>query len=350
MATLAENLLKVNQIKSDIQQAILSKGGSAGDDFTAYAGAIQSIPTGDINIPDGSRFGYSTWKEIPSEVQAYIMTQHDIRNMFTSCNLLGYNGDVITLHTQPDAIANSLFYNCQWLYSVSLPDLKNPSALQGIFNGCGRLTSIDWDIEECPIWDTAFQSCTSLTAIQLNISDVNWMMQTFYYCTSLQTISLPNLTNVNWMTNVCYNCSSLTSFECPELAYVSSISGAFYNCTSLPSIEFPKLWYVGNMNSTFRGCSSLTSVSMPSLENAWGMWWCFKGCTSLSELRMGAYSIEGDDWGLEDCPLSYDSLLNIKFNISSVGTGHLLYLGANNIAKLTESDIAVFTAKGWTLV
>ena len=50
MATILENIQTLNSIKTDIKDAIISKGVSVGNDFRTYAQAITDLPSCAENI------------------------------------------------------------------------------------------------------------------------------------------------------------------------------------------------------------------------------------------------------------------------------------------------------------
>lgn len=166
MATIAENLQTIIDIKADIKTAIENKGVTVGDaSFSEYAGKIDSIEAGGSASIDvgalGIKFGNSTFTEIP---------------------------DIFDFNNVTDVMY--MFYRCEYLTSVPLFDTSNVSSMYGMFRGCSSLTSI-------PLFDTSnvtdmqemFDNCLSLTTIpQFNTSNVNSMREAFSNCEELITL------------------------------------------------------------------------------------------------------------------------------------------------------------------
>lgn len=64
---IADSLNKLKEIKSDIKQALSSKGVEVGDKFDEYADGIEKITEGTVKIPEGMKFSDSLIKEFPNE-------------------------------------------------------------------------------------------------------------------------------------------------------------------------------------------------------------------------------------------------------------------------------------------
>lgn len=165
MATIAENLQTIIDIKADIKTAIENKGVTVGDaGFGEYAGKIDSIEGGSASIDVGAlgiKLGNSTFTEVPDGLD------------FSNLN------DV-----------TCMFENCFTLTTVPLFDTSNITSMYGMFRGCESLTSI-------PLFDTSnvtdmqeiFRNCSSITTIpQLNTSKVNSMREAFFNCDELITL------------------------------------------------------------------------------------------------------------------------------------------------------------------
>ncbi len=166
-------------------------------------------------------------------------------------------------------------------------------------------------------------------------------------------------------------CSKLKSVTIPDS--VTSIGGnAFLQCPSLTSIKIPiSVTSVGTY--AFEGCTSLTNITIPdSVKSIYA--WAFANCTNLSSLTIPA-SVTSIGYGLfSNCTSLTDVTLGNGFNTNNLNlssstkytaetivswlnaladrtgqTAYKLTIGAANLAKLTEEQIAVATAKNWTL-
>lgn len=123
--------------------------------------------------------------------------------------------------------------------------------------------------------------------------------------------------------------------------------------TELGVLDFSKLTYSGNTH-IFNYCTSLHTIEkivVPAVQGSWLNW--FTGCAALENVIFeGIITKTGLD--LSDCPKltreSMLSILNCLTNAVGLSGTWKVTLGATNLAKLSESDKAIATAKGWTLV
>ena len=98
-----------------------------------------------------------------------------------------------------------------------------PTSLNGTFNGCSALTTING-------------------LGNLNTENVTDMRNVFYGCTALQSLDLSSFVTVKTtnMSSMFYNCSQLQSISVGDgwtTSAVGSSSNMFYNCTSLPNFN-----------------------------------------------------------------------------------------------------------------
>ena len=102
-----------------------------------------------------------------------------------------------------------------------------------------------------------------------------------------------------------------------------------------------------NANYFFYGATKLHTIDkliLPTKQLTLG--YAFNGCTALANL-----TIEGTiqyDIDFKSCPLTHDSLMSI-INALGDGLSYTLTIGATNLAKLTQDEIDIAEAKGWTV-
>ena len=126
-----------------------------------------------------------------------------------------------------------------------------------------------------------------------------------------------------------YGCTSLTSIPQLDTSNVTSMMYMFYGCTSLTSI--PEL-----------DATSVTSIS-GIFDYVSGNYYALKDFGGLKNLKVG------DTNFIKYCRnLTVESLMNIINKLDTV-SGQTLSFGQTNLDKLTPEQIAVATAKGWTL-
>lgn len=164
MATIAENLQTIIDIKADIKTAIENKGVTVGDaGFGEYASKIDSIDgsgSTSIDVAElGIKFAYSSFSEIPSIF--------DITNVTDM---------------------NHMFGNCHNLTSVPFFDTSNVTDMGDIFRNTDSLLSIP----------------------QYNTSKVTDMTRMFYF-SGIEIIPKLDCSKVTSMADAFYGCKQLSS-------------------------------------------------------------------------------------------------------------------------------------------
>lgn len=179
-----------------------------------------------------------------------------------------------------------------------------------------------------------FNGCTSLQTIpQLDCGNVTNMSGMFKDCTSLQTIPLINTSNVTNMYNMFNYCTKLTTISLIDTSNVTDMDNMFYSCRllqSIPLLDCSKVKYMSNMF----GSSDNTTL------------------TEIGGFKNLKISITSNF--LNKAPnLTTESLMNVINNVYDLTgnglSGQSLKFGSTNLNKLTAEQIAVATAKGWTL-
>jgi len=138
---------------------------------------------------------------------------------------------------------------------------------------------------------------------------------------------------------------------------------AFYNCTGLTEIEFPPSITLFN-GYLLSGCSSLKKVVFNSNANitniqADNVGNPFYNCTSLEDIQipenwtnsLTTVVISNGSANFTNV-LTHDSMVAMLENLADLTgqTAKTLTLGATNLARLSEEEKAVATAKNWTLI
>ena len=163
----------------------------------------------------------------------------------------------------------------------------------------------------------------------LNASNIGSMSDVFRGCYNLTELNLNNLntTSVNNMSNMFFTCQNISELNLSsfDTSNVTTMERMFYGCKKLISINgILNLISVNNLTSMFFDCPVLQSVNIKNLN---------KTGLDLSK----------------SVNLLKDSLMYLINNLVSTTTAKTVTLGATNLAKLTEEEIAIATEKGWTL-
>ena len=271
-------------------------------------------------------------------------------------DVLGYNEVVVNVESEVKrtkvsslTVTNDCIVDGTW--GAESIDTSNVTSMNRMFSGCGSLQSLDvsnWDTNNVTSMYGMFGGCGSLQSLDVSnfvTNNVTRMDNMFYYCQSLQSLDVSNFVtnNVTDMSSMFYSCSSLQSLDLSnfDTSNVKNMSNMFGFCSSLQSLDVSNFDTnnVTNMNNIFVGCRNLTTliggrtideVLSDNISTFNGL----KINISLSNTILDRASLRAIINGLADLTGS---------------TSQKLTLGSTLIAKLTEEDIAVATAKNWTI-
>ena len=101
---------------------------------------------------------------------------------------------------------------------------------EGAFEGCEKLTSVNFPLMKGDIGNQAFVNCKSLTTVNFQAMEGNIGFQTFGYCQNLTSVNFPAMTG-----------------------YIGY--GAFVRCIKLTSVKFPLVDTI--QRSAFNECQKL---------------------------------------------------------------------------------------------
>ena len=317
MATIAENLQTIIDIKDDIKTAIENKGVTVGDaSFSEYAGKIDSIESGSTSVNVGAlklKFGNSTFREVP--------------DVFDFSNLRSGN-------------CYNLFKDCTNLTSVPLFDTSLISDVDNMFNGCTNLTTLPlYDFSNVSSLEYTFYECKSLTSVSLfDMSNVTDAMFAFFGCTSLQTIPQFDLSKLSYAQSMFSGCTSLTTIPAFTTGAVTNMNHMFNGCTNLTTVPTLDCSSVNNISYAFNNCSSL--IQLGGFTNL-GVAFTSTSSAGNRTLNLGAAT-----------NLTVESVLNVFNSIADISTlnaSSIIYLPTSVYNNLTSDEISIATSKGWTV-
>jgi len=151
----------------------------------------------------------------------------------------------------------------------------------------------------------------------------------------------PNFMNYMFNQCKCKNISFSSINENFDTSNVTSMASIFSNCTNVITIQGFNAKKVGNIGGAFSNCNALENLGR--LENL--------GMAYSTTTSSNAYYYKLDLHYSQN--LTHASLMNVINNLYDIATkgckAQSLQLGATNIAKLTEEEIAIATSKGWTV-
>ena len=278
----------------------------------------------------------------------------------TSINLSNWNVENVT-------DMGSLFSACEKLKDVNIDnwDTKNVKDFHSMFDGCKALSTID-----CKTLNTSnattlsymFSNCWDIEELDLlgwNTSKVTTMSQMFNQCSRLKTIhglSELQTENLQYSSSMFSSCSSLESIDLSkwDVRNLKEAGSMFSNCSRLTTVDLSN-WNIGNMTyirNMFYYCNNLITVNLSNwdfdnkLSDYDGM---FSNCTSLTTI-IGPIHNLSLSFNLKDSPLTVDSAMVFINGIIEKWKNQTLTFSSTTYDSLTPEQIAVGTAKGWSIV
>ena len=248
-----------------------------------------------------------------------------------------------------------MFENCYSLTQLDISgwDTSNVTNMYYLFNDCSSLTQLDlsnWNVGNVTSMSSMFSSCKSLQSVgdlsgwdTSNVTDMKYM---FYDCSSLTQLDVSNwnVGNVTRMINMFNSCESLTQLDVYgwDTSNVTNMGYIFFNCSSLTQIDLSN-WNVGNVTNFDRFAIKSGIIN-------------FVGGRTIDEviednisiLNGVKVSISSETFDTNTDRASLRALINGLADLTGQSS-KILRLKYSLEQKLTNEDIAVATAKNWTI-
>lgn len=251
------------------------------------------------------------------------------KEAFKDCTLLRkFTGN---WNTSKVASMTSMFLGCTNLETLDLSrlDVSNVTTLVLMFSNCKKLKSINTDG-----WDTS--KVTLLT---------NTFSNTLIESLDLSHWNTSNVTNINLMFSTCSKLKHLNTYGW-DTSNITTTGRPFSGASLLESVDF-RTWNAGKMTNLTNDTNGLF-YNLQKLTT-------FIGGVGIDEV------ITNNVTALKDAKVNINLTNSILLDRASIralinGLADLtgsdtqtLTLGETLIAKLTEEDIAIATAKNWTI-
>lgn len=290
MTTITEKLVALNNIKTELKEAIKSRGVVVEDTtpFNQYPSKIESIqPTSEL-------------EKLIEKYKPQLEEHQDmcvINNMDNTSKLgVGYLMLCSRSKTRRSSINRGpLAYVEDVLYAQT----SNITDMSYSFSRCKYL-------KEVATFDT---------------SNVTSMSQMFYQCSNLKTIPYFNTSNVTLMTQMFYDCSNLVSIPALDTSKVTLMDFMFYGCKDLTSVPALNMRNVHSMKNIFFKCWGLKSVDMYGMQIS--------------------FSVDGTQ-------LDAAALNKLFSNLATITTSQTIDITGTPGASTCDRSIA--TAKGWSVI
>lgn len=178
---------------------------------------------------------------------------------------------------------------------------------------------------------SAFYNCTALTEVNLEDTKITRLeTSTFSGCSSLDTLIIPE--GVTYLGDRCCMNAKITHLSIPS-TFTSMSNYPFSNIT-------PETITIGLLSSAAEKKMTSTSASAYIFNAV-----VTTNCTTITLAEGWHISARFDDF----TALSHDCILAMFNALATVSETKVLTIGETNIAKMTEDEIAIATAKGWTI-
>lgn len=396
MATISEELNKLETTKADIKSALVEKGQNPTDVFSSYAQNIRDIQSGGGGDIDFSKIGYSYTPQFIVDglkygEQAYNSVNPDAVNyndLFGSdTNTLCKELIFFPKITMPAALMNGRrMDNFPFLHKVQIfpdikvevlrlpyscfgPDLKRFHldgqlyTSQGrTFQNCAGLNDIiiTQGIHPDSQCENMFENCQSLKLINFNFPRFGYRMfagmsTTDYWKDILQIASTnkvvvdsSNSMSIFSGTSVVMNCSIDASSPTSLNGYML-YAKYLYKCPEIilpvPSNNYS---YMSDLSS-FIGqtvyCATIKNLgAVQGMSSISG--WCLRIIPSTYTWEESGITVTPE----ESRQALIDTLITYSFDRAAAGySACRITLSSDTKASLTEEEIAQITAKGYTL-
>ena len=333
--------------------------------------------------------------------------QKNFSGFFQNCYSLRNIAKLSTVNSSNNY--EGMFSGCYSLKKLNNAELdtSNGTDFENFCYNCQNLTEFNLDLSKGTIFKSAFGYCNSLQSFNLDVSQGTVFESMFTKCSNLKTVSNFNTSNATSL-KYCFNeCGSLISVNDLNVPVATDLSYTFNNCKSLVSPPKFLNCVATKFEHCFDGCSKLESVELFNTENATSFYYMFNNCSKLKTIpnfstskvanfgyclnqtvsleslplidmssatnitgffgyttmqkltQLGGFKNLKISWtnnALNVCPnLTKESVMNVINNLydfrgnGDSTTTKSLKLGATNMAKLTDDEKAIATAKGWVL-
>ena len=194
-----------------------------------------------------------------------------------------------------------------------------------------------------------FQNYKGTTLPKINIDSqsvyINYM---FDGCSNLTELDISNFStskveNMGYMFSGCVALSKVTFGQDFVTSKVTAFQSLFSNCQAINNLDLSGFDFskAGNVQNMFANCFNLRNLTFGTVLG--------KGYATTATAHYNRYTLN-----MSDCiNITHDSLMSVINNLYDIGTAGVptqdLILGSTNLAKLSQAEQDIATAKGWTL-
>ena len=182
-----------------------------------------------------------------------------------------------------------------------------------------------------------------------NVRSLGYANYAFFECQSLMAVSGVAFSQIFDFTCAFY---STNIFSLRTSAKLTTLSNAFqYSRLAFFDAKSANTENVTNMDSAFYACTSLKSVTGLNISSLTGANSMFYYCFSLARLVFAGKTTPGGyTISLTDTALDHDALVEMIASLpTATAAATIAIAGVPGASELTDAEIAVATAKNWTI-
>ena len=219
-------------------------------------------------------------------------------------------------------------------------------------------------------------SMTTSPLLRTNKTKV--MRRMFYRCNNLEVVNQYDTRNVTDFTGMFYECGAIRElppfysfkgktfdsmfYNCKKLKYgpeldfksATTTAGMFSGCEAMKKVlALKNTGSIADMSQMFNGCRSLESLpelDVSGVTTDEGLLKTFNECFSLSEISFKPNTLTCSI-SLENTKLDLDCIRRLFASLPAITTNKVINLiGTPGVTKLTATERAVATNKGWIVL
>lgn len=302
--------------------------------------------------------------------------------------------DLSKWHLSNVTQCESTFYQCFALERIIFPTFgANVTSCTSMFYQATNLRKINIEnftlTSACTSFNSMFFNCYNLVYLNLshwNVSGGISFADMFNTCFNLKVLNLSTweisdaCTALNGMFNTCRNLERLiVDFSEWDTSNVTTLNSMFYSCNSLHQVIDLSDWDVKKVTtvvSMFRYSSNIPTIILDNwkLDSVTTVATWFDSCEGLETISTTGVTINSElttagtfmgsgyslkNYGGLPIPLghtfanlysiTHESLLNMLNALPEVSKAQTLKIGTLGLERLTDTEKAIATNKGWTL-
>lgn len=313
--------------------------------------ALTGIPNMDMSAVVELSYAFKACYALRSLPRLDIAQCTNISSMLQNCVSLT---SITGINMPAATIASYMCDQCTALQTVGNIVLPACANMYYMFSGCSALQTVgDIVSPVCTNMSYIFAGCSSLRSVsKLDASGCTKLEYAFQNCYALE--SLPNIAPTVSCSGraLCYNCYSLRSVDNVDFSHFSSLRDAFRGCAALQRMPDMHLDLCTDVQYMCSGCTSLIAIERMRMAKVSSVSSLFASCRALASIRLDP---DIDGWSganisIPQASLSHDAIVALIDSLPTITSARTLSITSSPAAgTLTEDELAVATAKKWTV-